>query len=353
MHEVNLRRVDLNLLVALEALLEERNVTRAAARLGMSQPAASRALGRLRGLFSDALLVDGPGGYVPSARAEEIRPALRRTLAGIGAMLEARPFDPAAATGRLRLLMPDLHAAVLGPALLARLAVEAPRLDLDILAPGPAAMEALERDAAEAAVGVIDEAPAGIRRRSLFEEGFVTLMRAEHPAAARKLTLARYLGLDHIVVSVTGVGPAPVDEMLSAMGRQRRVKMSVPNFFAAVEIAACSDLVMTLPESLARTAAGIGRFVTLRPPVDPGPFTLSLLWHARHQDAPRHVWLRRIIVSAAAAMQQGPARAGGAVSRSGRVRAGRNAAPPVPHRDAERAADRAGRRDPRAAGTHD
>lgn len=302
MREVNLRSMDLNLLVALEALLEEKSVTRAAVRLGMSQPAGSRALGRLRALFNDALLVDGPDGYILSARAEELRPALRRTLAGIGEMLAASPFDPATASGRIRLLMPDLYAAVLGPPLLARFAEEAPGLDLDILAPGPAVIEALETDAVDAVMGVIDEAPAGIRRRGLFKEGFVTLMRAGHPAAGRKLTLARYLELDHIVVSVTGVGPAPVDEVLSAMGRKRRVKVSVPNFFAAVEIAARSNLLMTLPERLARTAAAVNRFVALPPPVDPGRLTSSLVWHARHQDSPRHVWLRRILVDAAAEM---------------------------------------------------
>ncbi len=302
MQEMNLRRIDLNLLVALEALLEEKNVTRAARRLAMSQPSASRALGRLRALFSDALLVDGPGGYILSARAEEIRPALRDTLAGIGAMLEANPFDPATATGRVRLLMTDLHAAVLAPYLLGRLASEAPSLDLDILAPGPAIFEALESDAVDAVAGVFHKAPAGIRRRQLFEDCFVTLMRAGPPASGRELTLERYLDLDHLVVAVTGVGRAPVDEILSAMERRRRVKVSVPNFFSALEIAARSDLVMTLPASLARTAAGMGRFVALPPPVDPGRFALSLLWHARHQDAPRHIWLRRAIVAAAIEM---------------------------------------------------
>lgn len=303
MRQTDLRGIDLNLLVVLDALLEVRNVTRAAQRLGMSQPAASRALGRLRGLLSDAPLVEGPGGYLLSTRAEELRPALRRTLADIGDILEASAFDPAAATGRLRLAMTDLHAAVLGPPVLARLAAEAPALDLDIVAPGPALMEALESDAVDALVGVIDEAPAGIQRRRLYEETFVTLMRAGHPAAGGTLTLDLFLTLDHIVVSVTGVGPAPVDEMLSAMGRVRRVKVRVPNFFSAVEVAARSDLVMTLPASLARAAAGMGRFVTLPPPVDPGPLALSLLWHARHQDAPRHVWLRRLIVAAATDMK--------------------------------------------------
>lgn len=299
MHEVDLRRIDLNLLVALEALLGEKNVTRAAQRLGISQPAASRALGRLRSLFSDALLVDGPGGYVLSARAEEAHPALRRILAGIGEMLEENPFDPATATGQIRLLMPDLQAAALVPSLLARLDREAPFLDLNIAAPGANGIEALEHDVADAMVALIDEAPAGIRRRRLYDEELVTLMRADHPAVAGKLTLDHYLTLEHIVVSVTGVGPAPVDEVLAHMGRTRRVKLRVPNFFAAVEIAARSDLVMTLPSSLARAAADMRRFVSLRPPLDLGSFTMSLAWHARQQEAPRHIWLRRAIVAAA------------------------------------------------------
>ncbi|MFD9901056.1 LysR family transcriptional regulator [Mesorhizobium sp. NPDC059025] len=305
MHEVDLRRIDLNLLVALEALLEERNVTRAAQRLGMSQPAASRALGRLRALFSDALLVDGAGGYMLSARAEELRPHLRRILAGIGDMLEASAFNPAAATGRIRLLMPDLQAAVLAPHLLARLAREAPSLDLEVAAPGTDGFAALEHGGADAMVALIDNAPAGIQRRRLYDEELVTLMRTQHPALARKLTLERFLALEHIVVSVTGSGPAPVDEALARMGQTRRVKLRVPNFFAAVEIAARSDLVMTLPSSLARAAATIGRFVALPPPLDLGVFTMSLAWHARQQDASRHVWLRRAIVAAATEMSSG------------------------------------------------
>lgn len=299
MREMNLRGIDLNLLVVLEALLEERSVTRAAGRLGMSQPAVSRALARLRKLFGDGLLVEGRGGYLPTARAEALRPRLRRTLAEIGGMLEASPFDPAAATGELRLLMLDLEAAALVPPLLTRLALEAPGLDLDIVAPGPRVVEALEKDAVDAVVGVIDEAPVGILRRGLYDDGFVTLLRAGHPAAGEKLTLNRYLELGHIVVSVTGEGAAPVDAALARIGRQRRVRVRVPSFLAAVEIAARSDLVMTLPSSLARTAGGMGRFVALPPPLDLGRFTMSLLWHARHQDEPRHIWLRRSLVAAA------------------------------------------------------
>lgn len=305
MHEVDLRRIDLNLLVALEALLEEKNVTRAAQRLNMSQPAASRALARLRALFSDALLVDAPGGYILSARAEEMRPQLATLLAGVGDMLKANAFDPATATGRIRLLMPDLQAAVLAPHLLARLTREAPLLDLDIAALGATGFEALEHGGADAMVALIDDAPAGIQRRRLYDEELVTLMRAQHPALGRKLTLERFLALEHIVVSVTGLGPAPVDTALARMGQTRRVKLRVPNFFAAAEIAARSDLVMTLPSSLAQAAATLGRFVAMPPPLDLGLFTMSLAWHARQQDAPRHIWLRRIIVAAATDMAAG------------------------------------------------
>lgn len=292
--------MDLNLLVALDALLDEKSVTRAAHRLGMSQPAASRALGRLRKLFSDALLVDGPDGYLLSARAEDVRPVLRRTLAGVGEMLEANAFDPATATGRIRLLMPDLQAATLAPPLLVRLAREAPSLDIEIVAPSTNAIEVLEHGAADAMVALIDDAPAGIHSRRLYDEELVTLMRADHPALARKLTLNRYLALEHIVVSVTGEGPAPVDEALARMGRTRRVKLRVPNFLAAVEIAARSDLIMTLPSSLARAVADVRRLVSLPPPLNMGSFTMSLAWHARQQDAPRHKWLRSTIVAAAA-----------------------------------------------------
>ena len=300
MREVNLRGLDLNLLTVLEALLEERNVTRAAERLGMSQPAASRALARLRAMFGDDLLVDGAGGYRLSARAEEIAPVLRRTLAGVGDMLAARDFHPAAATGRLRLATPDLYAAVMAPPLLDIVGREAPALDLEIVAPDPTVVDRLDADGIDAVLGVVDEAPAGVRRRSLFEDRYVTLLRKGHPSEKGDLTLEGFIALEHTAISVTGAGATPVDSRLSEMGLVRRVKVRVPNFLAAVEIAARSDLVMTLPESLARNAAGMDRFVLKAPPVDPGRFTLSMLWHARHQTSPAHVWLRSVIVRAAA-----------------------------------------------------
>lgn len=304
MREVDLRKADLNLLVMLDVLLEERNVTRAALRLGLSQPAASRALARLRALFGDPLLVEGAGGYLLSARAETLRPSLRTALADLGGLLQPEAFDPATAKGRIRLVMPDLLAAVLMPHLLGHLTTDAPGLDLEVLPPSAQLFETLEDDRADAIIGLIETAPAAIRRRNLFDERMVTLMRQDHPVASRELTLDRFLSLDHIVVSITGIGTTPVDNCLQRIGHSRRIKVRVPSFFTALEIAAHSDLVVTLPACLADTALAQGRFATSPPPLELGVMPMSLCWHARHHDSQRHRWLRQAIVAAAAQVKR-------------------------------------------------
>tara|TARA_R110002020_G_scaffold184947_2_gene382333 strand:- start:48108 stop:49019 length:912 start_codon:yes stop_codon:yes gene_type:complete len=300
MREVDLRNTDLRLLVVLNALLEERSVTRAALRVGMSQPAASRSLARLRDLLADPLLVDSRDGYVLTTRASALLPRLRSILATIGELLEESRFDPAKATGTVRLLMLDLEAAILAPPLISRLDSQSPSLDLQIVPPGPNPLQLLEDGSVDALIGVVENAPAGIRIRTLYEDHFLTLMRADHPAGIERLTLDRYLELDHLVVSVTGTGRAWVDGILARSGRVRRIKLRTPSFFAAVEIAARSDLFMTLPSRLARTAAEMRRFVTIPPPLDLGIAVTSLAWHASHQGSPRHIWLREQIVAAAA-----------------------------------------------------
>lgn len=306
MHQEDLRRADLNLLVALDALLEERNVTRAASRLGLSQPATSRALARLRALFGDDLLVDGAGGYLLSARAEELRPLLKTTLAGIGAMLRQDGFDPATAEGSVRLMTPDLMAAVLMPGLLQRIGQAAPRLTLDVLQPTAQLFQALADDHADAVIGLVDQAPAGIHRRNLFDQRMVTLMRRDHPDAGREMTLDLFLSMGHVAVSITGSGPAPIDLILQRMGQQRQVKARVPSFFTALEIAAQSDLIITLPDSLAETGMARARFVMRQPPLPLGSFSMSLVWHARHHASARHRWLRQTIAAAAEAIRSRP-----------------------------------------------
>ncbi len=178
--------------------------------------------------------------------------------------------------------MPDLQAAALAPHLLARLAREAPSLDLDIVAPGANEIEALEHDDADAMVALIDEAPAGIRRRRLYDEKLVTLMsRTDHPAAVGEPAFSLWrLSISWSASPASGLRPSM---RCSRSWARRRVKLRVPNFFAAVEIAARSG-VMTLPSSLARSAADMRRFVSRPPPLDLGSFTMSLAWHARQQE---------------------------------------------------------------------
>lgn len=296
----HLRTVDLNLLVILDALLEERSVTRAGRRLGMSQPAVSRALTRLRGLFSDPLLVESRSGYLLTPRARDIRPDLQAMLAGVDAMLEASPYDPSTASGTFRLFVTDLHAAALIPRLLVRLDAEAPGMDLDVLPVGPRVMEALESGEADAAIGVSSGAPAEIRRRALYQERFCTLMRVGHPAV-QDLTLGRYLEAGHIVVNIGSAEPANVDAALAGSGAKRRVRVRAPSFLAAVEIAAHSDLMLTLPVSLVHTAAASGRLVARPSPVKLAPIAMDLFWHARFQNEARHIWLRSVIVDVATA----------------------------------------------------
>jgi len=143
--------------------------------------------------------------------------------------------------------MLDLEAAVFAPSLIAMLAEQAPSVNLEVVPPGARPFEALETGTVDALIGVVDDAPAGIRKRKPYEDGFVTMMREEHPAAGRTLGLTQFLEFDHVVVSITGTGQAWVDEVLDRQGKQRRVKVRVPGFFAAVESAARCDLVMTLP----------------------------------------------------------------------------------------------------------
>jgi DNA-binding transcriptional LysR family regulator len=300
MREVDLHRVDLNLLVTTRELLERKSVTHAARGLGISQPAASRALARSRHLFGDSLLVDGPGGYALSERGEALLPLLRKVLGDIGCILQPSTFDPRTAQGNVRLFMPDLHAALLMPHLLEAFTQSAPGIDLEVRALGTDTIRDLEEGHGDAAVGLIDEDAPGLRRRRLYDEQLTTFMRRGHPAACNKLTLSLYLELEHVTASVIGIGATPIDEALARIGRSRRVRTTAPNFLAAMEIVARTNLITTLPESLLSIETAIGRFVTQKPPLKLDRFPISLVWHARHQESPRHIWVRQGVVAAAA-----------------------------------------------------
>lgn len=295
---VNLGAVDLNLLVALDALLTERSTTRAAARLRLTQPALSRALGRLRRLFDDPLLVRGPRGLVPTQRAVELADPVRRVLAEIERVVAHTPrFDPASAQRTFRLAMIDFAEMVLLPPLLTRLAREAPAVDVDVRALYTGAYEALEQGQLDGAVGVfVDTPPAGISRRKLFDERFVCVARAGHPALARPLTLERYAALDHVVIVPRGLKDRGfADEALAKHGLARRITLRVPHFLVAPHVVASTDLVITLSERVARRFATLLPLVIVEPPLELPRFSVHLIWHERQQSDPANAWLREVL----------------------------------------------------------
>lgn len=294
---INLRRLDLNLLVTLDVLLAEHNVTRAAQRLHFSQPSISVHLAKLRDIFGDPLLLPGPRGMRPTARAEELREPLRLALEALGrAVSPATPFDPAEATQTWRIAASDYgESTILLPALKGlRAAAPGTRLAAVELRPPQLARQAEQGDL-DLALHTTQGAPPGLHRRPLFAERYVLAGRAGHPRLKRKPTLAQFCALDHAIVSPNGSGFAgPTDEALAQVGLGRRVVLSVPHFLFLMEALASTDLVAMLPSRLVRDSK-ILRMV--EPPLEVAGYEMSMLWHERSHRDPAHQWLREFIAA--------------------------------------------------------
>lgn len=286
-------RVDLNLLVALEALLAERNVTRAARRLNMSQPALSAQLARLRGLFGDPLLLPAQRGMIPTQRALDLQEPLHRALEEIrGVLIAGSSFDPSAAELTVSIASSDyVQYAALMPFAIA-LSDEAPGLKFSFRTIEAAGLGSrMERGEIDLAVMTPQTAPERLRMRGLFEERYVAIMRRDHPAAERMLDLDTFCSLDHVVVSPSGGGfVGPADAALAAHGRSRRVALSAPGFLIVPEIVARSDMVALVPDRIARDRAD--RLRIFEPPIPVPGFSMAMVWHDRTADHPALQWLR-------------------------------------------------------------
>jgi DNA-binding transcriptional LysR family regulator len=296
-------QIDLNLLVALEALLEERSVTRAGRRIGLSQPAMSNALSRLREHLDDALLVRSGGGMALTPHAEAILPQLREALVQVRRVVEKpRPFDPQTANQRFSLLATDFIEMVALPSLAGRVLRAAPRITLDVRPFGEIeAVEGLRSGALDLVLGVYSEAPVGCHLAPLFQEGFLCVVRRGNPALGKgRLTLKRYAALPHLLVAPRRSGPGAVDVALQKQGLSRRVALYVSHFLVAPLIVAQSDLVATLPARAARLLAAHHDLLLMKPPVALSGFTVSQVWHDRTDTSPPHRWLRAQVTAACA-----------------------------------------------------
>jgi len=294
----NIARLDLNLLVTLDTLLAERHVTRAAARLHLSQPAVSVQLARLREAFGDPLLIPGPRGMLPTARAEALRGPLRDALAGLqSAVAPTAPFDPALAAATWTIAASDYSGLAVVVPTLARLREAAPLSRLAILEAVP------QRVARQAEMGEIDlglqtmdRIAPSLHAHKLFDERYVLAARHGHPKLRRKPTLAAFCALEHVLVSPDGGGfTGATDAALATLGRQRKVVLSLPHFIGALSAVAASDLVAMLPQ---RLVAGRADLRTFEAPLDVPGFEMGMFWHDRRHRDPAHRWLREQVLAA-------------------------------------------------------
>lgn len=292
---------DLNQLRALDALLTERSVTGAARRLGLTQPAMSHALSRLRETLGDPLLVRSGRGMALTPRAEALAPRLRLALRGLEDAVRAElPFDPASARRSFRVAAADYAELVLLPALIPRLEREAPGVDLWMRRPVDE-LEALVDSDTDLVVGLLrpGEQAAGIKHRALFRERFVVILRADHPLASGPLTLEAYAAAKHAFIAPRGGPGGVVDDALAKVGLSRRVALAIPHFLVAPYVVAGSDLVLTLAERVARAFAQHLPLVIVEPPLPLPEFTMSLMWHERMDADLGHIWLRNLLVEVA------------------------------------------------------
>lgn len=288
---MNLRSIDLNLLVILDALLEEGHVTRAAERVCLSQPATSAALDRCRALFDDPLLERGPGGMRLTRKAEALREPLKAVLASVGGLLAPRAPDPSTVVSTVRVVMSDFPAVGVARMLIEHLQSSAPGIDL-VLLPwrgGQDATESLRRGDSDLAVSVLPALDANFRRVLLLNETFVVAMRPGHPAA-QDFNLQSWLAWPHILVSGRGDTTSPLDNTLADLGLRRRVGIVVPSFMMALPLLHDSNLIVMLPSRcVPRTAEAA--WAVFAPPLPVDGFPLHLAWHRRSDEdvAVRHV----------------------------------------------------------------
>ncbi|HEY8874389.1 MAG TPA: LysR family transcriptional regulator [Stellaceae bacterium] len=297
---MDIRAVDLNLLKAFDALMNERAVTRAAGRIGLSQPAMSHALSRLRSLFADDLFVRTPTNMEPTARAREIAPLITAAIEHIEAALNLGVgFDPARSTGIFTAGMAEYAEVALVGRLARNFAQDAANAILRLTpATGHEAIEQLDRGEIDLAVAHLPHVPTHIDSMVLLRDPFVVVARKGHPITAQNLSLEAYAAQNHVLVSPRGDTSGALDRILGDFGLKRRLALLVASYLAVPAALAASDLVATMPERTARQIAATADIAIMPLPIDFSA-TVSMAWHRRTTSDPAQAWFRALLVDAA------------------------------------------------------
>lgn len=293
---MQLGHIDLNLLIALDILLEERHVTRSARRLGVTQSAMSQTLQRLRDTLDDPLLVRSGARMVATPRAESMRAPLRAALQALDhVVVGAQTFDPLLDARRFRLASLDIYAPSILPALLARLADAGPRLELEVVdLKVDHIFDQMRQGTVELALLGPRTFPSDVRSERLLHEELVSMVRSGHPILDSALTLADYVAWPHVVFRITGRGPYPIDLHLEERGYSRRIVGHLPYFSAAPAVAAASSSIVTVPRSAAEAFAAHWPIGLFSPPLgSPASYWLSSVWPTFLDADPGIIWLRQ------------------------------------------------------------
>jgi DNA-binding transcriptional LysR family regulator len=295
MQRTNLAKIDLNLLPILDAILSRESVGKAAAQVGLSKPAASHALSRIRAQVGDPILVRAGQRWVLTERASAIAPRVRAALAEARSVLSAdRAFDPRELRREFRIHATDQMLSILGLSLGHAVSVAAPNVGLRFLPLEGDEAHALRTDI-DLALGVFHDLPPELHTQKLYDDRFACVVRVGHPKAKGKVTLEGFLAMRHVVVAPRGRPGSVVDEALAERGLARRAVRWVPYSLSAIELVAESDCVATLSENLANKHAERYALQVLPPPLPLPPCAGAQVWHPRLDADPAHAWLRRLV----------------------------------------------------------
>lgn len=306
---MNFRTLDLNLLRVFDALMSEGSLTGAAEVLAITQPAASHALKRLHQAVGEALFVRHAHGMSPTPKAEALWPQVRAALSQLQQALAPGQFDPRREAITFRLAMTDAGASLLAPPLVAAIEREQALCNLRVLPlttsdPRPL----LQQGEADVAIGHFPEAltslwaegdSATLRQATLFDTRFVCLMRRGHPLAEQPLTLDAYCAAAHLLASATGRAAGYVDRTLTALGRRRRVVLTVNQYFTAGRVLTQSELLTVLPRVFVPATGHEAQLLVRELPFDLGALQVTMMWHMRRDAEPAQQWLRALVQAAA------------------------------------------------------